>query len=226
MATAFLCHSSCDKEQVQELAERLKSNGIDVWLDECELKIGDSIAEKVASAIHVSDFVIAVLSPNSVKSHWVQKELNLAITKEIETNRTVVFPVLLDKCNLPEYLRDKLYADFTNPTKLSVEFQKLVTAIKHLLSKIPASSNAFRNIPQPKLPETDHDLIKPPKAKQKPVPSSLTERQKPEIVNVGSYGEYGEGLCHCGGSLEHVGRGRGDHRILKCNKCGSVEWVY
>lgn len=36
----------------------------------------------------------------------------------------------------------------------------------------------------------------------------------------------GEGRCTCGGWMEHVGRGRGDHRILKCRECGTTDWVY
>ena len=37
----FLSHSSKDKLTVRELAERLKADGVRVWLDEWEIRPGD-----------------------------------------------------------------------------------------------------------------------------------------------------------------------------------------
>jgi hypothetical protein len=39
----FLSHSSKDKPVVRELAARLKKDGVRVWLDEEQIKPGDSI---------------------------------------------------------------------------------------------------------------------------------------------------------------------------------------
>ena len=43
----FLSHSSKDKRVVRELAERLKADGLRVWLDAWEIKPGDSIPAKI-----------------------------------------------------------------------------------------------------------------------------------------------------------------------------------
>ncbi|MCL2041490.1 MAG: toll/interleukin-1 receptor domain-containing protein [Bacteroidales bacterium] len=43
----FISHSSKDKEFVRKLAKDLQRNGIEVWLDEWTLKIGDSFAESI-----------------------------------------------------------------------------------------------------------------------------------------------------------------------------------
>ena len=56
-----------------------------------------------------------VPSPRSIKSRWVQKELETAMSKEIETGSVVVLPLLYEKCELPPFLHGKLYADFTSP---------------------------------------------------------------------------------------------------------------
>jgi hypothetical protein len=42
----------------------------------------------------------------------VQKELSAGLIRELEEKRTIVMPCRIDDCNVPLFLRDKLYADF------------------------------------------------------------------------------------------------------------------
>ncbi len=43
----FICHSSKDKSFVRELVQRLAQDGIETWFDELEIRIGESIHEKI-----------------------------------------------------------------------------------------------------------------------------------------------------------------------------------
>src|SRR5262245_36924561 len=115
MRSIFLSHSSIDKLFARRLAHHLEKAGVKVWIDEAELKIGDSLLQKLSEAIQSCDFVGAVLSKNSVSSQWVEKELKLAMAKEIESKRIVVLPILIDNVPIPSFLTDKIYADFRNP---------------------------------------------------------------------------------------------------------------
>lgn len=45
---AFLSHSSADKPFIRQLAADLTANGINVWLDEQRIRVGDSIPDKIA----------------------------------------------------------------------------------------------------------------------------------------------------------------------------------
>src|SRR5262245_29013023 len=110
----FICHSSIDKTFVEKLAEDLLDNGIDVWFDKWEIKVGDSLILKINSGILESSRMGVVLSPNSIKSQWVQKELSAGLIKEIQKKQVVVLPILMEPCTLPPLLSDKKYADFTN----------------------------------------------------------------------------------------------------------------
>lgn len=125
----FLSHSARDKFFVRKLAERLKSYGVKVWLDEAEINVGDSLTEKIGEAIEETDFVGVVLSHNSVNSEWVQRELQVAIQKELAKRKVVVLPLLLEPVELPSFLKDKLYADFTTPEKFDETFLRLLKSV-------------------------------------------------------------------------------------------------
>lgn len=114
---AFLSHSSKDKAFIRQLASDLDRNGITVWLDEKEIRVGDSIVEKVGQGLADSDYFLIALSEHSVSSPWVTKELNHALVREIEKREVKILPLMLSECEIPDLIRDKLYADFSTSYK-------------------------------------------------------------------------------------------------------------
>lgn len=114
MISVFISHSWHDKKLARKIAITLESFGIRVWLDEAEIKIGDSLITKIRKAIDDVDYVVALVSENSVTSEWVKKELDIAMTQEIEGQRIKVLPILAGPCSLPGFLKGKLYADMSN----------------------------------------------------------------------------------------------------------------
>ena len=108
----FISYSHNDKAFVDELAAHLVKNRARVWVDRWELKVGDSIIQRIQSAITEADALIVVLSKAAVESEWCKKELSAGLIRELEEKRVVVLPVLLEECEIPLFLKDKLYADF------------------------------------------------------------------------------------------------------------------
>lgn len=96
------------------LAADLEAHGIRYWLDEAEIRVGESLIEKIRQGLDGVDFVAAVLSPNSIGSPWVQRELDVAMNQEIAGRQTKVLPILYRQCELPGFLLGKFYADFTD----------------------------------------------------------------------------------------------------------------
>ena len=129
MPSVFLSHSSKDKFFARKLAETLGNNGVDVWIDEAELRIGDSLIGKISAAIEKADYVAAILSPRSIRSNWVQTELRLAMTQEIEGRRIKVLPILMEPCEIPAFLQDKIYADFSDPGEYDGPLERLLHAL-------------------------------------------------------------------------------------------------
>lgn len=114
MSSIFLSHNSNDKPFVRKLANDLRRNGFYVWVDEAEIKLGDSLIEKIREGIDKVAYVGVVLSTNSINSEWVKREIDIAMNEEIEGKKVKVLPIMLEKVDPPSFLKGKLYADFTS----------------------------------------------------------------------------------------------------------------
>lgn len=125
---AFLSHSSQDKPFIRQLAADLTANGIDVWLDEQRIRVGDSIPEKIAQGLAGSDFFLIGMSEHSVNSAWVQKELNNALVNEVQRRKVHILPLKLDDTSMPPIISDKKYADFSTSYKSGLD--DLLNALK------------------------------------------------------------------------------------------------
>jgi len=130
LSTIFLSHNSKDKPFVRRLANDLRANGIKVWVDEAEILLGDSLLNKIELAISEMDFLGVVISKDSSESEWVKKEVEMAMTLELENKTIKVLPLLLDKQGkIPLFLRPKLYADFTDESKYTESVHMILTRL-------------------------------------------------------------------------------------------------
>lgn len=144
MAYVFLSHAHEDKPFARKRAGDLRREGHAVWLDEAEIKIGDSLIDKISEGLKEVDYVAAVLSHHSVQSPWVAKELEVASNREISERRVVVLPLLIDDVEMPGFLVGKLYGDFRNDEAYDDTFDQVLRALG----------------PVEKPPEPDQDEIK------------------------------------------------------------------
>jgi len=111
----FISYSNQDKEFVNRIANDLKDVGLPVWWDQWEIKVGDSIIQKVSDGITRSSYLVAVLSQYSIKSDWVRRELGSALMNQLSKDRNItILPILVDECEIPVLLREIKYADFRN----------------------------------------------------------------------------------------------------------------
>lgn len=95
MAKIFISHSSKDKEFVRKLSADLANLGHDPWLDEWEIKVGECIVSKIEHGIKESDYVIIVLTENSVNSGWVEREWKTKYWDEINQGKTLILPIIM-----------------------------------------------------------------------------------------------------------------------------------
>ena len=130
LASVFLSYSWSDKQLARDLALGLDAAGCRVWIDEGELRVGDSIIESVSAALDQVDFVVVLVSTASVGSDWCRKEVALAMTGEIARQGVTVLPLKVGAVTMPPTLKDKLF--------LSVDPADVPAAVEALLASIRA----------------------------------------------------------------------------------------
>jgi hypothetical protein len=81
-------------------------------MDRWELNVGDSLIDKIQSALTESSAMLVILSKKSVASEWCKKELNAGLMRELAEKRVLVLPCVIDDCEIPLFLREKFYANF------------------------------------------------------------------------------------------------------------------
>ena len=72
------------------------------------------------------DFFAIILSPESVNSDWVKRELNIAIYREISNREIQVIPILIEDCEIPTILRDRLFIDMSNEQSYRKSLSRLI----------------------------------------------------------------------------------------------------
>src|SRR3954451_14661755 len=107
MPKVFISHNHQDKNFVRRLGSDLAAFGVKVWIDEAEIKVGESLIMAISSAIDEMEYFAVVLSPRSVASAWVHQELEQALANQISLKRIKVLPILLEDCLIPALLKGK-----------------------------------------------------------------------------------------------------------------------
>ena len=84
------------------------------------MKIGDKIRHRIDESIRLYNKLLLVLSEYSVKSAWVEQEVETALAKEREGQPHILFPIRLDDMVMqmtggwPALIRNTRYiGDFT-----------------------------------------------------------------------------------------------------------------
>ncbi len=94
--SCFISYSNRDHEFATRLHADLQSKGVRCWFAPEDLKIGQRLRPSFDEAIRLHDKLMVILSESSVKSQWVEKEVETAFEKERQQNRTALFPIRLD----------------------------------------------------------------------------------------------------------------------------------
>lgn len=109
----FVSHSSADDSVAGRVANALLALNYPVWYAEWRIEPGDSIVERIEDGLARNDTLVILLSPSSVESAWVRRELNAALMAQLSGQDVTIVPVLIEKCNIPPTLRDIKRVDLT-----------------------------------------------------------------------------------------------------------------
>jgi len=129
----FISYSRADSDFATGLAVQLVKHKANIWIDQWELHVGDSLINKIQEAIQGASGLLVILSKASVESEWCKKELSSGLIRELDEKRVVVLPVLMEDCAIPIFLKDKVYADFR--TSFDIGLRAVLEALARVTSE-------------------------------------------------------------------------------------------
>jgi hypothetical protein len=130
----FMSHFSGDKQFARKLCTDLTMQGLEVWFDDKEIEIGDSISDKIENGLKNAYSFLIVLSPEALTRAWVREELKAAYALKIATDLKMMVALYKD-CELPVLLADYKYADFREPKRYSEQLALLARSIQNAVKR-------------------------------------------------------------------------------------------
>jgi TIR domain/SIR2-like domain len=124
----FISHSSKNTDFFNKIRVNLKEVGINVWVFTEEIHAGDDMTQEVKKALSEIDYYIIVLSKASVNSEWVNFELSSTLVNEASRQENLIIPILIEECEIPSSLRNRLYIDFR--TNYEGAFAQLLKSLR------------------------------------------------------------------------------------------------
>jgi len=106
MTQVFISYSRKDLSFVEQLASDLENAGIDVWYDVSGIAGGARWRSEIENALRNSQYVIVVLSPDSIVSEWVEREFLFSSNLRLK-----IIPLMYRPCELPLNYVDLNYID-------------------------------------------------------------------------------------------------------------------
>lgn len=137
MPQVFISYSRKDLDFVIRLTADLTKANFSVWYDLSGIRGGARWQREIKSALENSQFVIVVLSPDSVASDWVEKECVYAGQLERK-----IIPLMYRRCDLP--------LGFVNVNYIDVQGDNYVHNYKEILKGLSVDDGMIAALPKPK----------------------------------------------------------------------------
>jgi len=130
----FLSYSTKDTAAVHELAERLKRDGLRVWLDAWEIKPGDPILKRVEDGLEASRVLVLVMSQHAFASDWTTLESGTFRFRDPTNKERRFIPLRLDDAEIKDALKQFAYVDWRK--KADEQYARLLTSCRLAMAEI------------------------------------------------------------------------------------------
>lgn len=181
----FVSHSNVDNVFTRRLVEDLRKHGANVWVDFDDIDTGD-FAATINQGMDNCDWMVAVLTPASLKSKWVIMEVNAAMNMKADGFLKGVVPIVAEPfqlADLPPIWRTLQRYDATKDYDRA--FAGLCKALG-LKSLIPQNEPAFLTVAI--IPSGARVLIDGAEAHGPMSIAMGTSTKKTVVVEVSKYG--------------------------------------
>ncbi len=137
----FLCHASADKPAVEALAQKLRDDEIEPFLDKWHLIPGQPWQEGLETALETSRTCAVFLGPGGL-GPWQHEEMRAALDRRVRGTQERVSPVLLPGSreeHVPPFLARMMWVDFRSGLEQQDALHLLVCGIRGV---VPGAAGA------------------------------------------------------------------------------------
>jgi energy-coupling factor transporter ATP-binding protein EcfA2 len=159
----FISYSRKDLPFAKRLVEWLERSDVGVAWDQ-KVRVGEDLVAALDSMRLKSRLIIAIMTPAYFESKQTRYEWGLGLQRETMEGRVVLLPAMAESTEVPEELRSKLYADFTDSAAFIGTLNALVKTIRSYVDEHRAevrggtSPGDTPSAPSAPLPPTEIDF--------------------------------------------------------------------
>jgi tetratricopeptide (TPR) repeat protein len=154
----FLSHNYADAVWTEQLAARLerevwKGKPLKVFYSERDIRPGQSIPQRMQDALTRSRKVALILSPEALKSRWVELEYLATLYSDVSKRQEHLFPLMRRECEPPYLVAPLRYIDFRNDEYFERSYRELLAVIcDEPLPQLSERPSAIASLPSPLIP--------------------------------------------------------------------------
>ncbi len=137
----FISYSRRDLDFVMRLAQDLRANSIDIWLDKLDIEVGQPWDREIEKALQECAGFLYVISPDSVSSENVMDEVSYAIGKDKK-----IIPIYHRECEVPFRVSRLQRVDFTG--EYAASFENLLSSINQSRAYVKSTQDAVLSSPK------------------------------------------------------------------------------
>jgi tetratricopeptide (TPR) repeat protein len=110
----FLSYRSVNRSWVLNLYDILRQLGYQTFIDQCALTPGEFLARRLQKALNTSQAGVLIWSRATADSEWVEREYSTLDALTINKVGFRFVPIVLDGSDLPLFLKNRVYLDFSS----------------------------------------------------------------------------------------------------------------
>lgn len=131
--SVFISYSHQWTEDADYVAQFFRSQGLSVWFDKNQVRVGDRLTGAIEDAIRNSQYFVPLLSPEYWTSEWCVKEFELAAAAK---TRMLPIKVSTEPVTMPPHIR-RLYRDVLGePIFLDLRGRNPIQQLKELAGQM------------------------------------------------------------------------------------------
>ena len=119
----FISYSSRNVLKAEMLRNEIKKKGLHVWIAPDGIPQGRSYSIVVPTVLKMAKHFVLLLTPDSARSNWVKRELDIAISNEANTKVKVL---LAEGFSIDDIQRDNELMFYLNRVQVKFEYDDVV----------------------------------------------------------------------------------------------------